>query len=91
MIGVLPQIDDQVSVAIDDASLLESRAIALASGRNDLVDLFRLTRQRLEIRRQIAKVGARLDLRESRAVAHIPKIEIGRVLHLHAQRGRSTQ
>ena len=45
----------------------------------------------LKIRRQIGKVGARLDLEESRAVAHIPKIEIGRILGLHAQRCRSTQ
>jgi hypothetical protein len=34
---------EAVSVSIDDASLLESRAIALAAGRNGLVDLFRLT------------------------------------------------
>lgn len=44
----------------------------------------------LEIRRQIAEIGARLDLGESWAVAHIPEIEIGRILDLHAQRCRCT-
>jgi hypothetical protein len=38
----------------------------------------------LDIRRQIAKIGARLELGESGTVSHVPKVEIGRILDLHA-------